>query len=77
MEKLMKVILQLSPLQKKGLAKDISEMLSKHDNKIKQLRLKKETSVDPYTDNTELFYERGQKRGLLNIAEKYELYLEL
>jgi hypothetical protein len=66
----------MNTITKAELAKTISEMLSTHDNKIKALRLKKETSVDPYTDNTELFYERGKKRGLLNIAEKYELDLE-
>jgi len=63
-------------IDKKELAECISKMIAVHDKAIKLLQEKKEAVVDPYVSTSDLFYNKGMKRGLLNLAEKYELDLE-
>jgi hypothetical protein len=66
----------MDTITKAELAKTISLNIKANDNILKKLEEEKETAVDPFVSTSEIFYNRGQKRGLLNIAEKYELDLE-
>ncbi len=58
------------------LAKTISDMIATQDQVLKELKEKEDETVDPYVSKSEIFYNKGIKRGLLNIAEKYDLDLE-
>jgi hypothetical protein len=66
-------------MNKETLSKTVSDMLTTHDSQLKSLQ---ETKSDAQTASRKeeimcaIFYERGKKRGLLNLAEELELDLE-
>lgn len=68
----------MTTIDKKELAKTISFMIAHHDKLIERLQKEnnEDITVGAFVNSSELFYNRGMKRGLLNLSEKYKLDLE-